>query len=82
MFGNRTKELAGTAASQIGESAQTAQKAIGETSTGEFLSVKFACLLVGECAIENSCGVSYRLGALEGVAFDLYFDLRSVVLNP
>ncbi len=81
MFGNRTKELAGTAASQIGESAQTAQKAIGETSTGEFL-FQFACLLVGERAIENRCRVSYRLGTLEGLAFDLYFDLRSVVLNP
>lgn len=34
LFGNRTKVLAETAASQIGESAQSAQKAIGETSTG------------------------------------------------
>jgi hypothetical protein len=34
-FGTRTKELAETAKTQIGESAQSAQKAIGETSTGK-----------------------------------------------
>ena len=39
VFGSRTKELAETAKNQIGESAQSAQKAIGETSTGEFLMV-------------------------------------------
>lgn len=37
IFGNRTKVLAETAANQIGESAQSAQKAIGETSTGEYV---------------------------------------------
>jgi len=35
VFGTRTKELAETAKTQIGESAQSAQKAIGETSTGK-----------------------------------------------
>ena len=41
IFGNRTKVLAETAANQIGESAQSAQKAIGDTSTGE-LSFAFS----------------------------------------
>jgi hypothetical protein len=47
LFGNRTKVLAETAASQIGESAQSAQKAIGETGTGEFSSVHLAYSLLG-----------------------------------
>ena len=35
VFGNRTKELAGNAVDQISESASSAGKTIGETSTGE-----------------------------------------------
>ena len=40
-FGNRTKALAETAKSTIGETANTAQQAIGETSTGELLKFVF-----------------------------------------
>ena len=43
-FGNRTKELAENAKNQIGESASSAGKAIGETSTGEF--VFLLCVMV------------------------------------
>ena len=35
VFGNRTKELAENAKLQIGESATSASKAIGETGTGK-----------------------------------------------
>ena len=38
-FGNRTKELAENAKNQIGESASSAGRAIGETSTGEFFGI-------------------------------------------
>ena len=40
-FGNRTKALAESAKSTIGETANTAQQAIGETSTGELLKFCF-----------------------------------------
>lgn len=43
-FGNRTKELAENAKNQIGESASSAGKAIGETSTGEFMFL--LCVMV------------------------------------
>ena len=45
VFGNRTKELAENAKTSIGESANAAQKTIGETSTGEFLVKCFCSLL-------------------------------------
>ena len=39
VFGNRTKELAETAKTQIGEKASSAQQAIGETSTGKCVDI-------------------------------------------
>jgi hypothetical protein len=38
-FGNKTKELAENAKNQIGESASTAGKAIGESGSGKFAKV-------------------------------------------
>jgi hypothetical protein len=43
-FGNRTKELAETAKNQIGDSASSAGKAIGETSSGECARI-ISCML-------------------------------------
>ena len=48
VFGNRTKELAGNARNQIGESASSAGEAIQSTSTGE-LVVVLASLYVIAC---------------------------------
>jgi hypothetical protein len=64
LFGNRTKVLAETAASQIGEGAQSAQKAIGETSTGELSLARLPDVFSNDLQLENNNGLGVQLSSL------------------